>query len=82
MAFVNVFLLRLVMSNNLSTKLFCLILGRFEGMLWKKGKDNGHFLERKFVLSARDFTLKYYKEDVRRTSRQFHFNNIIKINIM
>ncbi|XP_016339606.1 arf-GAP with dual PH domain-containing protein 2-like isoform X2 [Sinocyclocheilus anshuiensis] len=37
--------------------------GVFEGMLWKKGKDNGQFLERKFVLSVHDFTLKYYKED-------------------
>ncbi|XP_030646445.1 arf-GAP with dual PH domain-containing protein 2 [Chanos chanos] len=37
--------------------------GVFEGMLWKKGKDNGQFLRRKFVLSERDFTLKYYKED-------------------
>ncbi|XP_051570929.1 arf-GAP with dual PH domain-containing protein 2-like isoform X2 [Myxocyprinus asiaticus] len=35
----------------------------YEGMLWKKGKDNGQFLERKFVLSVHDFTLKYYKED-------------------
>uniref|UniRef100_A0A671PV68 Arf-GAP with dual PH domain-containing protein 2-like n=1 Tax=Sinocyclocheilus anshuiensis TaxID=1608454 RepID=A0A671PV68_9TELE len=37
--------------------------GVYEGMLWKKGKDNGQFLERKFVLSVHDFTLKYYKED-------------------
>jgi len=51
---------------NLSTKLFCLALGVYEGMLWKKGKDNGQFLERKFVLSVSDFTLKYYKEDVRK----------------
>lgn len=33
-------------------------------MLWKKGKDNGQFLKRKFVLSEQDFSLKYYKEDV------------------
>lgn len=39
--------------------------GVYEGMLWKKGKDNGQFLERKFVLSVHDFTLKYYKEDLR-----------------
>lgn len=37
-----------------------------EGTLWKKGKDNGHFQKRKFVLSLNDFTLKYFaKEDVR-----------------
>jgi len=54
---------------NLSTKLFCLALGVYEGMLWKKGKDNGQFLERKFVLSVSDFTLKYYKEDVRKKKR-------------
>lgn len=59
--------LRLTINNiNLSTKLFCLALGVYEGMLWKKGKDNGQFLERKFVLSVCDFTLKYYKEDVRK----------------
>ncbi|XP_066530752.1 arf-GAP with dual PH domain-containing protein 2 isoform X2 [Hoplias malabaricus] len=37
--------------------------GIYEGVLWKKGKDNGQFLKRKFVLSEQDFTLKYYKED-------------------
>lgn len=57
-------------SINLSTKLFCLALGVYEGMLWKKGKDNGQFLERKFVLSVCDFTLKYYREDVRK--KTFH----------
>lgn len=41
-----------------------LIIGVYEGVLWKKGKDNGQFLKRKFVLSEQDFTLKYYKEDV------------------
>ncbi|XP_063069700.1 arf-GAP with dual PH domain-containing protein 2 isoform X2 [Engraulis encrasicolus] len=35
-----------------------------EGILWKKGKDNGHFQKRKFVLSFADFSLKYFnKED-------------------
>lgn len=41
-----------------------LFIGVYEGVLWKKGKDNGQFLKRKFVLSEQDFTLKYYKEDV------------------
>ncbi|XP_075994867.1 arf-GAP with dual PH domain-containing protein 2 isoform X2 [Genypterus blacodes] len=37
--------------------------GFYEGMLWKKGKDNMQFLKRKFVLSERDFTLIYYNKD-------------------
>ncbi|XP_063075904.1 arf-GAP with dual PH domain-containing protein 2-like [Engraulis encrasicolus] len=41
--------------------------GHHEGTLWKKGKDNKHFLKRKFILSEREFTLVYYnKEDVSR----------------
>ncbi|KAM6957056.1 arf-GAP with dual PH domain-containing protein 2 [Aplochiton taeniatus] len=38
--------------------------GFYEGTLWKKGKGNGKFLKRKFVLSEIEFTLTYYnKED-------------------
>lgn len=38
--------------------------GFYEGILWKKGKENAQFLKRKFVLSEREFTLTYYnKED-------------------
>ncbi|XP_043957040.1 arf-GAP with dual PH domain-containing protein 1 isoform X1 [Gambusia affinis] len=38
--------------------------GFYEGILWKKGKDNMQFQKRKFVLSEREFTLLYYnKED-------------------
>ncbi|XP_036409085.1 arf-GAP with dual PH domain-containing protein 2 [Megalops cyprinoides] len=37
--------------------------GVFEGMLWKKGKDNGQFLKRRFILSDRDFTLRYFTSD-------------------
>ncbi|KAL6457150.1 hypothetical protein MHYP_G00341130 [Metynnis hypsauchen] len=44
-------------------KLLAYSSGIYEGVLWKKGKDNGHFLKRKFVLSEQDFSLKYYKED-------------------
>ncbi|KAF3700271.1 Arf-GAP with dual PH domain-containing protein 2 Centaurin-alpha-2 [Channa argus] len=41
-----------------------LMPGFYEGMLWKKGKENTQFLKRKFVLSDREFTLTYYnKED-------------------
>ncbi|KTG35038.1 hypothetical protein cypCar_00032942 [Cyprinus carpio] len=31
-----------------------------DGMLMKRGRDNGQFLNRRFVLSLRDGTLKYY----------------------
>ncbi|KAL7830547.1 hypothetical protein SRHO_G00316740 [Serrasalmus rhombeus] len=44
-------------------KLLAYSSGIYEGVLWKKGKDNGQFLKRKFVLSEQDFSLKYYKED-------------------
>lgn len=37
----------------------------FESTLWKKGKDNKQFLKRIFLLSRKDFTLRYFiKEDV------------------
>ncbi|XP_030592314.1 arf-GAP with dual PH domain-containing protein 1 isoform X2 [Archocentrus centrarchus] len=35
----------------------------FEAMLWKKGKDNKQFLKCTFLLSQKDFTLRYFKED-------------------
>ncbi|XP_041641335.1 arf-GAP with dual PH domain-containing protein 2-like isoform X2 [Cheilinus undulatus] len=36
----------------------------FDATLWKKGKDNKQFLKRIFLLSQKDFTLKYFiKED-------------------
>ncbi|KAG7491643.1 hypothetical protein MATL_G00005850 [Megalops atlanticus] len=37
--------------------------GFYEGILWKKGKDNKQFLKRRFVLSAKDFTLKYFTRE-------------------
>ncbi|KAJ8363502.1 hypothetical protein SKAU_G00123330 [Synaphobranchus kaupii] len=37
--------------------------GFYEGTLWKKGKDNKQFLKRRFILSERDFTLKYFTRD-------------------
>ena len=40
-----------------------LIPGFYEGMLWKKGKENTQFLKRKFVLSEREFTLTYYNKE-------------------
>lgn len=39
--------------------------GYREGFLWKRGRDNGQFLSRKFALSERDGALKYFnKQDV------------------
>ncbi|XP_019744277.1 arf-GAP with dual PH domain-containing protein 1 [Hippocampus comes] len=37
--------------------------GFYEGILWKKGKENTQFLKRKFVLSEREFTLAYYNKE-------------------
>lgn len=40
-------------------------LGYREGFLWKRGRDNGQFLSRKFILSEREGALKYFnKQDV------------------
>lgn len=37
----------------------------FEVTLWKKGKDNKQFFKRRFLLSRKDFTLRYFvKGDV------------------
>lgn len=33
---------------------------QFESTLWKKGRDNRQFLKRTFLLSRRDFTLRYF----------------------
>lgn len=41
--------------------------GYREGLLWKRGRDNGQFLSRKFVLTEREGALKYFnKNDVSR----------------
>ncbi|XP_009705596.1 PREDICTED: arf-GAP with dual PH domain-containing protein 1, partial [Cariama cristata] len=34
-----------------------------EGFLWKRGRDNGQFLSRKFVLSEREGALKYFNKN-------------------
>ncbi|XP_029445965.1 arf-GAP with dual PH domain-containing protein 1-like isoform X2 [Rhinatrema bivittatum] len=47
-------------------KLMLFSNGTKEGNLWKRGRDNGQYLIRKFVLSERDGTLKYYvKQDAK-----------------
>lgn len=43
----------------------CATAGMREGMLMKRGRDNGQFFSRRFVLLEREGTLKYYaKQDV------------------
>uniref|UniRef100_A0A8C6KPD6 ArfGAP with dual PH domains 1 n=1 Tax=Nothobranchius furzeri TaxID=105023 RepID=A0A8C6KPD6_NOTFU len=40
--------------------------GYREGFLWKRGRDNGQYLNRKFILSEREGVLKYFnKNDAR-----------------
>lgn len=39
--------------------------GYREGLLWKRGRDNGQYLSRKFILSERDGVLKYYRPDAK-----------------
>lgn len=39
---------------------FSLNAGTRDGVLMKRGRDNGQFLSRRFVLSEREGTLKYY----------------------
>lgn len=42
-----------------------LLAGYREGFLWKRGRDNGQYLSRKFILSEREGVLKYFnKHDV------------------
>uniref|UniRef100_A0A8C9K9K3 PH domain-containing protein n=1 Tax=Panthera tigris altaica TaxID=74533 RepID=A0A8C9K9K3_PANTA len=37
--------------------------GYREGSLWKRGRDNGQFLSRKFVLTEREGSLKYFNRN-------------------
>uniref|UniRef100_A0A5F8G5D5 ArfGAP with dual PH domains 2 n=1 Tax=Monodelphis domestica TaxID=13616 RepID=A0A5F8G5D5_MONDO len=37
--------------------------GNREGLLWKRGRDNGQYLRRKFVLLTREGLLKYYTKE-------------------
>ncbi|XP_020818970.1 arf-GAP with dual PH domain-containing protein 2 isoform X2 [Phascolarctos cinereus] len=40
-----------------------------EGLLWKRGRDNGQYLKRKFVLSATEGFLKYYTKEEGKTPK-------------
>uniref|UniRef100_A0A3Q3WAA1 ArfGAP with dual PH domains 2 n=1 Tax=Mola mola TaxID=94237 RepID=A0A3Q3WAA1_MOLML len=49
-------------ENNDLQQAYC--SGLFESTLWKKGKDHKQFFKRTFLLSRKDFTLRYFiKED-------------------
>ncbi|XP_031420517.1 arf-GAP with dual PH domain-containing protein 1-like isoform X2 [Clupea harengus] len=51
--------------------------GYREGFLWKRGRDNGQFLCRKFILSEREGALKYFnKQDAREPKAVMKIQNI------
>ncbi|MBN3305127.1 ADAP1 protein, partial [Amia calva] len=45
--------------------------GYREGFLWKRGRDNGQFLSRKFILSEREGALKYFNKNDAREPKAF-----------
>ena len=45
-----------------------------EGMLYKRGKEDGKFLPRKFVLSSVEGILKYFVKEVKLFSKQVNVN--------
>ncbi|KAK7939817.1 hypothetical protein WMY93_003143 [Mugilogobius chulae] len=51
--------------------------GYREGFLWKRGRDNGQYLSRKFILSEREGVLKYFnKNDAREPKAIMKFHNV------
>ncbi|KAK5914046.1 arf-GAP with dual PH domain-containing protein 1-like isoform X1 [Pseudochaenichthys georgianus] len=51
--------------------------GYREGFLWKRGRDNGQFLSRKFILSEREGVLKYFnKHDAREPKAILKINTV------
>ncbi|XP_041673014.1 arf-GAP with dual PH domain-containing protein 1 [Cheilinus undulatus] len=51
--------------------------GYREGFLWKRGRDNGQFLSRKFILSEREGVLKYFnKQDAREPKAIMKINTV------
>ncbi|XP_076123182.1 arf-GAP with dual PH domain-containing protein 1-like [Alosa pseudoharengus] len=51
--------------------------GYREGFLWKRGRDNGQFLSRKFILSEREGALKYFnKQDAREPKAVMKIQNL------
>ncbi|XP_037332446.1 arf-GAP with dual PH domain-containing protein 1-like [Pungitius pungitius] len=51
--------------------------GYREGFLWKRGRDNGQYLSRKFILSEREGVLKYFKKhDAREPKATMKINTL------
>uniref|UniRef100_A0A3B4AS85 PH domain-containing protein n=1 Tax=Periophthalmus magnuspinnatus TaxID=409849 RepID=A0A3B4AS85_9GOBI len=51
--------------------------GYREGFLWKRGRDNGQYLNRKFILSEREGVLKYFnKNDAREPKAVMKFQSV------
>ncbi|XP_029914929.1 arf-GAP with dual PH domain-containing protein 1-like [Myripristis murdjan] len=51
--------------------------GYREGFLWKRGRDNGQYLRRKFILSEREGILKYFnKHDAREPKAVMKINTL------
>ncbi|KAF7651294.1 hypothetical protein LDENG_00113000 [Lucifuga dentata] len=51
--------------------------GYREGFLWKRGRDNGQYLSRKFILSEREGVLKYFnKQDAREPKAVMKLHNV------
>ncbi|KAM6904928.1 arf-GAP with dual PH domain-containing protein 1-like isoform 1-T1 [Xenentodon cancila] len=51
--------------------------GYREGFLWKRGRDNGQYLNRKFILSEREGVLKYFnKHDAREPKAIMSINTV------
>ncbi|XP_053707280.1 arf-GAP with dual PH domain-containing protein 1-like [Synchiropus splendidus] len=51
--------------------------GYREGYLWKRGRDNGQYLNRKFILSEREGVLKYFnKHDARLPKAIMRLNTV------
>ncbi|CAJ1075068.1 arf-GAP with dual PH domain-containing protein 1-like isoform X2 [Xyrichtys novacula] len=59
------------------TLMALLLSGYREGFLWKRGRDNGQFLSRKFILSERECVLKYFnKHDAREPKAIMKINTV------
>ncbi|XP_061829404.1 arf-GAP with dual PH domain-containing protein 1-like [Nerophis lumbriciformis] len=51
--------------------------GYREGFLWKRGRDNGQYLSRKFILSESEGVLKYFnKQDAREPKAVININTV------
>lgn len=57
--------------------------GYREGFLWKRGRDNGQYLSRKFILSEREGVLKYFnKHDVKTKSPSLFITHVFALHLL